>query len=57
MAKEQKVKFIDQPIFRLILTIASIVLASVILAFSALTIIQITNNDYTVADMERSSLR
>lgn len=49
MAKEENVKFIDKPVFRLILTIASIVLASVILAFSALTIIQITNNDYTEA--------
>ena len=37
MAKAEKTKFIDKPIFRLILKILSIVLAALILLFSALT--------------------
>ena len=49
MAKEQKVAFIDKPAFRLILKIASIVLASLILLFSALTIIEINNSTYDQA--------
>ena len=49
MAKQAKESFLDKPAFRLVLTIASLVLASVILVFSALTIIEITNNDYTGA--------
>ena len=49
MAKSEKTKFIDKPIFRLILTICSLVIAAVILVFSALTIIEITNNTYDQA--------
>lgn len=49
MAKTEKKSFLDQPAFRLILTIVSLVLASLILAFSALTIIDITNNSYAEA--------
>lgn len=49
MAKQEKEKFIDKPAFRLILTISSLVLASVILVFSAMSIIEITNSDYTGA--------
>ena len=44
--KQEKTKFIDKPIFKLILKILSIVIAALILLFSALTIIEINNNTY-----------
>lgn len=46
MAKKEKVNFLDKPVFRLILTISSLLLASLILVFSALTIIDVTNSSY-----------
>ena len=49
MAKKEKETFLDKPAFRLILTIVSLVLAAGILLFSALTIIEITNNTYESA--------
>ena len=49
MAKTEKKNFLDQPAFRLVLTICSLILASLILVFSAMTIIEITNNTYTEA--------
>ena len=51
MAKKQQPKetFLDKPAFRLVLTIVSLVLAAGILLFSALTIIEITNNTYESA--------
>ena len=49
MAKVEKTKFIDKPIFRLILKILSIVLAALILLFSALTIAEINNSVYDQA--------
>ena len=49
MAKQEKVAFIDKPIFRLILKIISIVLAALILLFSALTIVEINNSAYDQA--------
>ena len=49
MAKAEKTKFIDKPIFRLILKILSIVLAALILLFSALTIAEINNSAYDQA--------
>lgn len=49
MAKSQKTNFLDKPAFRLILTICSLVIAAVILMFSALTIIEYTNNTYSEA--------
>lgn len=48
-AKNEKEKFVDKPVFRLILTIVSIVLCAVILAFSALTIIEVYNSSYDEA--------
>ena len=49
MAKSQKTNFLDKPAFRLILTICSLVIAAVILMFSALTIVEYTNNTYSEA--------
>ena len=49
MTKKEKTSFLDKPAFRLILTISSLVLASVILVFSAMTIIEITNKTYSEA--------
>ena len=49
MAKSKENKILDSGVFRLILTLVSLVLASVILALSALTIIEISNNSYEAA--------
>ena len=49
MAKAEKTKFVDRPAFSLVLTISSIVISAVILAFSALTIIDISNSSYESA--------
>ena len=48
MAKD-KLAFFDKPGFRLVLTTVSIVLAAAILAFSALTIVEITKSSYDQA--------
>ena len=42
-------KFLDLPIFRIILTIASTVLSVLVLVFSALIIYNVTQNNYEVA--------
>ena len=49
MAKKEKTNILDKPIFRLILKILSIVIAALILLFSALTIIEINNSSYDQA--------
>ena len=49
MAKSQKTNFLDKPVFRLVLTICSLAIAAFILMFSALTIVEYTNNSYSEA--------
>ena len=46
MAKKDNTSFLDKPAFRLILTLSSLVLATLILFFSSLTIISVTNSSY-----------
>ncbi len=48
-AKEQKVSFLDKPVFRIILKVISIVIAAVILLFSTLAIVEISDGTYTTA--------
>lgn len=49
MSKSEKTKFIDKPIFKLLLKILSIVIAAGILLFSALTIVEVNNGSYDQA--------
>ena len=48
-AKQQKVNFLDKPVFRIILKVVSIVIAAVILLFSALTVVEIYDKTYASA--------
>ena len=49
MDKKQKTAILDKPIFRIIFTIASAILSTIVLAFSSLTILEVYNNSYETA--------